>query len=106
MPTILDQIPDSPNGAFDIAIESLIARLADEDSTMPSIAEAFAQVLDLLDAVLVETPIYSAMRAVLLLNFRALGHEFIDGRTGMGIRRGAMRDITFHSKRVNEHSWT
>lgn len=106
MPKLLDQIPDSPNGAFHMAVELLEARLSDTDATMRSIADAFVQVLELLDAVLVETPLYSAMRASMLLNFRAIGHEFIEGRTGMGIRRGAIRDLMFHSKRVRESAWT
>lgn len=106
MSRLLDQVPNSPNGAFDKAVVSLNARLADPAASMSSVASAFGQVLELLDVVLVETPLHAAMRAAVILNFRAVGRDFLEGRAGLEVRQGAIKDITMHGKRVMANAWT
>jgi len=106
MTKIQDQVPNSPSGAFDKAVDSLKSKLADPNASTSSVTSAFVRVLELLDTVLVETPVYAGMRAVVILNFRAVGHEFLEGRTGMGVRHGAIMDLTMHGMHVLAKAWT
>jgi hypothetical protein len=106
MTTILAQQPNSPIGAFDNAVASLQAKLCDSVATPSTIASAFVQFLELLETVPVETSAYAAARAVAILNFRVVGHELLEGRDGMEIRRAAAKDIAVHGKKVQSRSWT
>jgi hypothetical protein len=105
MMTILTKQPDSPNGAFEKAVESLKDTLGDPTATLKGIADAFVKVLELLDAVPVEKSVHAAAKAVVAVNFRAVCREFLDGHTGMGVRRGASKDIDLHGKKVLLYAW-
>jgi hypothetical protein len=102
---ILTQQPNSPQGAFRLAVESLQDILNDREAKMNEIADAFVKVLDLLDCIPVQKSIYAAVKAVLVSNFRAIAREFLDGSTALDTRRGASKDIDIHSKRVLGHAW-
>jgi hypothetical protein len=88
-----------------MAVQSLQDVLADKTAPLREIAEAFAKVLDLLECVPVEKPIYAAAKAVLVSGFRAVCRAFLDGSTGMGVRRGAAKDIELHGKKVLRNAW-
>lgn len=105
MSKILDRQPESPNEAFDRAVVSLKTQLSDPTATMKTLANAFVRVLDILEMIPIATPIYTGTRAVLIANFRAIGHEFLDGRDGMAIRQGAAKDIDLHARKVLANSW-
>jgi hypothetical protein len=105
MKQTLVQQPDSPNGAFSAAVESLKDTLSDEAVAVADIAEAFVKVLELLDCVAVEKPIYAAAKAVLVSGFRAVCREVLDGKNGMGVRHGSAKDIDLHGKKVARNAW-
>ena len=105
MTTILTQQPESPNGAFEKAVESLKDTLGDLTATPKGIADAFVKVLELLDAVPIEKSAHAAAKAVVVANFRAVCLELLDGHTGMSVRRGASKDIDLHGKKVLLYAW-
>ena len=43
--------------------------------------------------------------AAVAVNFRAVCREFLEGHTGMGVRRGASKDIDLHGKKVLLYAW-
>jgi hypothetical protein len=105
MATVEEFVPWSPRGAFWEAVESLKSTLCDEASTVREMVDGFAEVLDRLECVAVEKPIYAAAKAVVVASFRACCREMLDGSTGMGVRAGAARDIDIHGKKVTSHAW-
>jgi hypothetical protein len=105
MNKILYQHPDSPNGAFHIAIESLRDTLGDQTATAKDITDGFVKVLELLECVPVERTIYAAAKAAFVSGCRAVCREFLDGKTGIDVRRGATKDIEIHGRKVLGHAW-
>lgn len=101
----LDVKPDSPKALFLVAAKTLKETLRDESATSQKIADAFATVLELLESIPVEKPVYAAAKAHLVLDWQAICHELLDGKTGMDVRRAAAWDIDQHSKTVIQSAW-
>jgi hypothetical protein len=105
MVTVDGSVPWSPKGAFGEAVASLTSTLGDEAATVREIVDGFAEVLDRLECVAVEKSIYAAAKAVLVASLRDCCSEMLDGSPGMGVRRGAAKDIDIHGQKVLSHAW-